>query len=136
MKQSLKIIIGIICVAVILYLVWHMLFEASINNRLSKEAVAKMHNEIALADSVERVTSIYEKTKTFRNTIRTDVFKNTWVIGMPFEFGASDWILYIQYDMQNKVSSVAMRTSDGMHSKPANSPKDKGNFVIPKAAKE
>lgn len=38
---------------------------------------------------------------------------------MPFEFGAGDWVLYVQFDRSEKVSAVAMRTSDGIYSRPA-----------------
>jgi hypothetical protein len=134
MKRTLEITLCLIVLAAIAFFGWQAFFEANTNNAPSKEAVAMMHHDIALYATKDDVTSIYKKYKTERNTIRTDMFQDTWEICMPIEFGASDWTLYVQYNTQNLVSAVAMRKSDGLHRRPDGSPKDKGHFGIPKGS--
>ena len=63
--------------------------------------------------------------------MRTDVYDdNTWKVDMPLEFGASDWVLFIQWDVSREVSAVAMRTSDDIHSRLYILPEDRGRFTV------
>lgn len=91
-----------------------------------------MHHSLQVGDSEQRVDQVFQQFKTDRTTMSIKGFEDTWVIAMPFEFGAGDWVLYIQFDRSEKVTAVAMRTSDGIYSRPSGTPEDKGLFRVPR----
>lgn len=90
-----------------------------------------MHRKIEISLSQDDVLAIYERHKTGRTKLQTPQFRDTWNVGMPPEFGATDPILYIQFDPASRVSAVAMRTSDGIHLDPPPGFPDKGSFHMP-----
>ena len=135
MKQPFKIIACVLLGLATLLIGWSLFFQPALLNRDSKIALAAMHQDILLSASQDEVSSIYKRFKTNRTHIKTDVFRETWEIGMPFELGASDWILYVQFDGNCRVSAVAIRTSDGSHWRPLESPADKGEFREPQITK-
>lgn len=113
-----------------------MLYEDRVLNISSKHALRQMHEEISLGATHDHVVRTYERLKTDRTTIDCEVLRNTCTIGMPLEFGSSDWMLYVQFADDRTVSCVAMRTSDGAHFKPRSLPNDKGTFVPLQKTKE
>ena len=128
-------IIGLVIGIAIVGVVVEMLFGARYLNTSSKEALRRMHEELNVGFSKDEVLSVYERNKTARTKFVTDSWKDTWDISMPFEFGATDWVLYVQFDCSAKVTSLVMRTSDGIHNRPRSSPQDKGDFHIPEAGR-
>lgn len=46
-----------------------------------------------------------------------------WVVASPYEFGATNWILVIDFE-NDKVKSLKIRTSDSMNIKPDGAPGD------------
>jgi hypothetical protein len=102
-------------------------------NASSKEALSQMHENIQLGDSKEVVRASINSLKTDRSSVRTNAFRDTWEVGMPWEFGAGDWMLFVQFGSNRMVSAVALRTSDGIYLKPKGAPEDKGNFLPPTA---
>lgn len=136
MRRPFEIISAVfICVIVLLLallLAWRTFFQTQLLNKESKLALAAMHDSIQLNDPEEGVLSVYERFATTRTWLRRDIFEDTWRVDMPLEFGATDWMLYIQFDGSNRVSAVSMRTSDGLYSWPSDSPGDKGELSKPK----
>ena len=132
MKRLLHFGASVIVVGIIAWIAVEMFFGASLRNATSKDALRRIHRNINLGLSKNDVLAIYERNKTDRTRLRTNTFQETWDISMPFEFGASDPILYVQFDSAAKVSAVAMRTSDGIHLEPPSDFQDKGRFHIPK----
>lgn len=114
------------------YFGWSAFFKSRMLNSSSKTAFAEIHRRIQLGDSAAGVQAVVNELKTGGIALRTNVFLDTWEVSMPWEFGATDWALFIQYGPEQTVSAVALRTSDGLHSKPKNSPSDKGAFLPPK----
>ena len=132
MKRILVVIANIAIVAFIFLMGFEILFGARIRNSESKDALRQTHKEISIGNSRELVSSVYERNKTDRTIIKKDIFIDTWVIRMPFEFGATDPILYVQFGADGSVSGVAMRTSDGIDLDPPPDYQDKGTFNPPK----
>jgi hypothetical protein len=119
-------------VAMIAWAVSEALFGAVLKNMSSKEVLQRIYREIHIGASQADVQTIYERNKTHRTQFKTNLFKDTWSIGMPFEIGASDPLLYIQFDSAGMVSAIAMRTSDGIHGEPPTDFPDQGDFQTPK----
>lgn len=135
MKRYLEVAVSVIILGVIAYICYEIFFGASVNNAQSKDALRRIHQEISIGASPTDVALIYERNKTERTQLRTDIFERTWEIRMPFEFGATDPILYIQFNSDGGVSAVAMRTSDGIHHEPPSNYPDKGTFEAPAVKK-
>ena len=132
MKRLLEIVACVIVVGILAWLGVETLFGARFRNEPSKDSLRRIYREINIGLSRDAALSVYEQNKTDRTRLRTNIFKDTWDIGMPFEFGATDPILYVQFDSAAKVSAVAMRTSDGIHLQPPSGFQDKGDFHTPK----
>ena len=132
MKRALQLLAFAVVVAVLGYFVWSTLFESRMLNSASKTALVEMHSRIQLGDSAAGVQAVIDELKTERTVVRTNVFLDTWEVSMPFELGATDMALFVQYDHNQTVSAVALRTSDGIHLRPKNAPPDKGAFSPPK----
>lgn len=136
MKRGIRILIGILLVGVIAYLGWRVVFESRFRNRSSKEALTKLHGNLQLGDSQQRITDLYSRFQTERTRLRTDRHANVWEIGMPFEWGAGDWILYLEFNESKRLSAAAFRTSDGIYQRPPDSPEDKGQFALSMRSKK
>jgi len=132
MKRALQLLAFAVVVAVLGYFVWSTLFESRMLNVSSKTALVEMHSRIQLGDSEAGVQAVIDELKTERTVVRTNLFLDTWEVSMPFELGATDMALFVQYDPDQTVSAVALRTSDGIHLRPKNAPPDKGAFSPPK----
>ena len=132
MKRTLLSIATLAAVACIFWIGFEVFFGASLRNAASKDALHQIHREVDVGASQETVLSIYERDKTDRTNIKKDLFSDTWVVGMPFELGATDPILYVQFGPDKRVTAVAMRTSDGIHLAPPIDYRDKGVLNLPK----
>ena len=132
MKRLLRLGVSVMVAGLLAWGLAEALFGATLRNASSKEALQRIYREIHIGASQADVHSIYELNKTHRTQLKTNLFRDTWPIGMPFEIGASDPLLYIQFDSTGKVSAVAMRTSDGIYGAPPSDLPDKGAFQIPK----
>lgn len=89
-----------------------------------------LRENLQLGDSQQRVAELYSRLQTDRTEFRKDAYPNVWAIGMPFELGSGDWILYLKFDDTKKLSAAVVRTSDGIFRRPPDSPEDKGNFAL------
>lgn len=90
MKRTLLSIATLAAVACIFWIGFEVFFGASLRNAASKDALHQIHREVDVGASQETVISIYERNKTDRTNIKKDLFSDTWVVGMPFELGATD----------------------------------------------
>jgi len=81
-------------------------------------------NNLQIGDPKEKVEQIYNKYKSRSLKLEKLDIDNEWFITMPYEFGATDWILWIEFE-NNKVISLKIRLSDSKDFKPKDSPLDK-----------
>lgn len=114
MKSSLIVLLIALVAGVCSFFAWKVLFESQSLNQTSKLAFAQMHGSLKFGDTEQRVEDVYRQFSTERTTLRKRSFQETWEAIMPPEFGAGDWVLFIQFDSDRKVSAVVMRTSDGI----------------------
>jgi hypothetical protein len=129
MKRFIEISVFALLVCVIGYLGWLVGFDSRHKNRSSKAALTQMHQSLRLGDPQRRVVELYDQFRTDRTEFR-EHDKTTWEIGMPFELGCGDWILYLEFDDSQKLSAAVFRTSDGIFHRPPDSPEDKGEFAL------
>ena len=128
-----NLVLTLLCLAVGAGFVGCEFRPAGTLNASSKEALSQMHENIQLGDSQEAVWASINSLKTDKCSVRTNAFQDTWEVGMPWELGAGDWMLFVQFGSHRMVSAVAFRTSDGIYLKPKGAPEDKGNFSPPTA---
>jgi len=105
------------------YTGYNMFFRQRNLNVPNKNALKNIMNDINIGDSVDLVKKVYVKNKT-ESLEFNNKDPNFWTIGMPLEFGAGDWILFINFKDQ-VVKELRMRTSDGHENKPEGAPNDK-----------
>ena len=115
MKRALQLLAFAVVIAVLGYFAWFTLFESRTLNSSSKAALVEMQSRIQLGDSEAGVHAVIDELKTERIVVRTNLFLDTWEVSMPFELGATDMALFVQYDPNQTVSAVVLRTSDGIH---------------------
>jgi len=97
--------------------------------RKNKLALISIMNDIKIGDNAVQVKNIYEKYRTEQLKLRKISRENVWMITMPLEFGASDWVLWVKFD-DNKVTSLKIRFSDSKDIKPENAPSDKVIYKV------
>ena len=122
-----KFIVGLIVVLVGTFYGWWILasgewFYTHGGNASNRAALLKIREQLSVGDG-------YEKTlKTYWQYASPDLrlysgSPQMWSISMPSEFGASDWVLYLDFS-DGKVSAIRVRTSDGP--RPSAAPNDLG----------
>lgn len=89
-----------------------------------------MHETFQIGDTRQRVAEVFHQYKSDRTILYNDPQTPVWEIRMPFEFGASDWVLYVEFDHEEKLSASGIRTSDGPYSKLQDSIEDLGRFTF------
>jgi hypothetical protein len=130
MRRWIKIAICGLLVSLIVGLGWLVVYESRFKNQSSKEALKNLHEKLQLGDPQQRVLELYAQFQTHRTRFRKDVSARIWEIGMPFELGSGDWILYLEFDAAERLSAAVIRTSDGIFRRPPESPPDKGEFRL------
>lgn len=123
-KRSHVIIVAMALAIGIVWLRWFWLtdvFRTHQSNQPQRAAILQIRDAVALDSTYSEVLAAYWEHRTDSLRLFADCATN-WVITVPFEFGASDWNLRIEFQ-GGKVSAVRVRTSDGPP--PKNGPPDK-----------
>ncbi len=123
-KRSHVIIIVMALAIGIVWVRWFFVtdvFRTHKSNEPQRAAILQIRDAVALDSPYSEVLAAYWGHRTDSLRLFADSASN-WVITMPFEFGASDWNLRIEFE-GGKVSAVRVRTSDGPP--PKDGPKDK-----------
>ena len=95
MKRLLEIVACVIVVGIIAWLGVETLWGARFRNEPSKDCVRRIYRDINVGLSQDAALSIYEQNTTDRTRLRINIFKDTWDIGMPFEFGATAGVKFV-----------------------------------------
>jgi hypothetical protein len=137
MDKKQKIFSGLVLAIIFYVAIFEILgYRTTLSNRRDKKVLTIIMNELEIGDSKEKVKNIfYEyKTKTLElidltliapESLEQKRKENTWLIRMPYEFGAKDWILWIEFDENDKIIGLKMRVSDSKKFKPKDAPEDK-----------
>ncbi len=103
-------------------LIFDLFFKARIANEKNKIALTKIHNSLKIGSNSEKIIESFKMYQTGELEISTDSVNTS--ISMPYEFGATDWVLFCKTE-NGTIKSVKMRTSDGMEHFPKEAPNDK-----------
>jgi hypothetical protein len=123
-KRSHIIIAVMALVVGIVWVRWFWfadVFRTHKSNGPQRAAILQIRDAVALDTAYSEVLAAYWEHRTDSLRLFADSATN-WVITMPFEFGANDWNLRIEFE-DGKVSAVRVRTSDGPP--PKDGPTDK-----------
>lgn len=126
MKKQ-KFIISLISALVLAFYAWWIFvsgdwFYTHGRNAPNRAAILKMREELRVGDGYEKALRIYWQHAP--KDLRLDSGSpETWTVSMPFEIGASDWVLYLDFS-DSKISAIRVRTSDGP--RPSAAPEDVG----------
>lgn len=96
-------------------------FRSSARNAPNRAALLQIRDGVQLGATHTEVLEAYWKCRTDELQLRAD-WSTNWIVRMPMEFGASDWVLRIEF-RDGKVTAVRARTSDGLT--PKDGPTDK-----------
>jgi len=91
--------------------------------RLSRNAIISLMNKLQVGDTAEDVESAVR----LHRAARLQLVKNSrdaWTVTTPLEFGATNWLLYIDFRNQ-RVVRLRIRTEDSIDFKPPEAPADK-----------
>ncbi|MEK6283788.1 MAG: hypothetical protein AABN95_25815 [Acidobacteriota bacterium] len=91
-------------------------------NASNRAALLKIREKISVGDGYEQVLKIYWQDASPDLRLNSGSPK-VWSISMPWEVGAGDWVLYLDFS-DDKVSAIKVRTSDGP--RPGKAPDDLG----------
>ena len=91
-------------------------------NAPNRVALLKIREAIHPGDRYENVLKSYWQHAS-RDLILYAWSPQAWTVTMPHEFGARDWVLFIEF-ADGKVSAFKIRTSDGLP--PSSGPPDVG----------
>jgi hypothetical protein len=97
-------------------------FQPHAANAANREALVRIYSRISVGAPHEVVLQEYWSNRTSDLRLRADSSER-WAVSMPSEFGASDWLLIVEFSA-GKVRAVRVRTSDGP--RPREAPPDKG----------
>jgi|SRR5215204_5792021 len=112
------LVLGIVWVRVFLF---GEVFHTHKRNQPNRAALMHIRDAIPLGASHSEVLAAYWQHRSDALKISIETPTN-WSVGMPAEFGASDWYLGIDFN-DGKVTSLHVRTLDGPP--PKDGPKDK-----------
>jgi hypothetical protein len=80
-------------------------------NAPNRAALLKIRGKLQVGDSYEKTLRAYWRNASCDLRLNAESAE-TWSVVMPFEIGASDWVMYVDFS-DGKVSSIRVRTSDG-----------------------
>lgn len=123
LKHKFSWVLNAVCVATILGLAFEMVEGARLRNRASKRHLAEVMAQLAPGMPQERVQAAVAAVGDPRLKLRR-LSSDQWSVGMPLEFGATDWILWVDL-REGRVVRLRMRSSDGIHRQPEGTPADK-----------
>ena len=120
-----RFIVGLIVALVGTFYGWWILasgewFYTHWGNASNRAALLKIREEIRVGAGYEKALTIYWQHASPDLRLYSGSAK-MWSISMPSEFGASDWVLYLDFS-DGKVSAIRVRTSDGP--RPGDGPND------------
>ena len=118
LAATVVLVLGIVWVRVFLF---GEVFNTHKRNKPHRAALMHIRDAIPLGASYSDVLAAYWQHRSDALNISIDTSTN-WSVGMPMEFGASDWYLGIDFQDGN-VTSLRVRTSDGPP--PKDGPQDK-----------
>ncbi|MBI4731981.1 MAG: hypothetical protein HY781_07625 [Chloroflexi bacterium] len=95
-------------------------YYRKIRNIKNKEALKKIQHHLGVGDDSNKVKKIYNLYNTGKLELVTES-EQIWRIMMPFEWGANDWILWIEFE-DNKIIALKIRLSDSVYCRPDDSP--------------
>ena len=111
-----------ISLTIITAIIYFTVFDAKLRNRASHIALAAIMQDLTPGDSQTRVREVYAARRIDRLML-LESSPESWSIGMPGEFGASDWILYLDFEAQ-KLIRLRMRNSNSTALPPSDVPPD------------
>jgi hypothetical protein len=113
---------SLICVVVVIVSYVFVLAPFKVNKNARYEILTIYHT-VLLGMSKDEVLQKY-KTGGFLD-VKLDEHKiNQWILSTPVEFGAQNWILYINFEKE-RVIRLEIRSHDNSSRKPKDAPDDK-----------
>jgi|ERR1041385_4971665 hypothetical protein len=108
------------------FIVWVFLFSGRVfhshrSNAPNRDALVHIHQAVQIGSSASEVRDCFRRYSTPQLRLH-DERSTDWAIGMPMEFGASDWKLLINF-RDERVVRVRLLTADGPP--PKDGPPDK-----------
>jgi len=100
-----------------IFLMFGEFFTLHSSNKLDREKLLSIRNDIQLGDNYEKVLQNFWSKKTKDSRLSISVYlSEEWMISMRSEITTTDWRMYIKFE-DGKVVGYKIRTSDGPKTK-------------------
>jgi len=119
LTQGLTVVVTIAICA----LIFHLLFPGFIFRGEARKEILHLFEDVSLNSKPEAVDTLFEGSQ-FKHLKLRKWSTELWVIQTPFEAGAVNWDLYIEFSGSN-VTAVRVREADNRSKRPALAPTDK-----------
>jgi len=118
-QMTRRVLILLLFLIVLAAVIW----KARSEGDRSRAEVARLATELSSRPLSEtEVRQVLRKSQYGRLSLRE--FPHEWIVGSPSEFGATNWVIYIQW--QNRLTrSIQVRTPDSAERRPESAPPDK-----------
>lgn len=123
LRRKLRWVVVALCVVAILAIGFEMLFGTRLRNRATKPHLAQVMAQLSVGMPQDRVEAAVAAVGDPRLRVRKGA-ADQWTVEMPPEFGAKDWILWVDL-RESRVARLRMRVSDSIDRHPEGAPADK-----------
>jgi hypothetical protein len=104
-------------------LVWHSFGDAFLHRERNRGEVLALYHAVQPGVKAAVVEDL-RKSAQYSHLAFQGGEDRGWYISTPFEFGATNWVLVVDV-ADGHVTSVRVRTEDGLHDHPSQAPADK-----------
>lgn len=91
-------------------------------NAAARTELRDLYGRLRLGDSPQRVRQLMAASEYTHLTLRTGSNpaprKDLWNVGTPTEFGAGNWVLFMEFDQNTKIAALLLRTADSVYERP------------------
>jgi hypothetical protein len=124
-KKILSYVVSFILFIGILFVTYNLFFTPDKKKQESRRQILWVYNNLELGKTKTDVKNLF-KVKNENNNLLKLYSNNSdkWIVHSPYEFGATDWVLGLEFSSDHLVS-VKIRLSDSARFKPKESPPDK-----------
>jgi hypothetical protein len=124
--RTVELGIGILATGAIGVTLWNSSCGALIHRQRYQGQVRALYDSLHPGMTQAQVRSVMERGAISSLRLIQDA-NGRWSAEAPYEFGAGNWILHIEF-WRDQVSTLRIRTADGMHDHPTEAPPDKGSL--------
>ena len=108
-----RVILALSIVISVIWAIGFVLRKMSFDPQ-SRVEMKHLYSRLKLGQTKTQVQNVFK----IGNYQKLELSGSSTNVSTPFEVGAGNWVLYIGYNAQNRVSSLKLRTIDSIYERP------------------